>query len=157
VPLNAELHCQFATDGRKLLTIDGKGTMRLWELSTGQVKWQSAEIMAHRMPALSCGGLIVGSSFDARCCSGISNATPKAQSNHQAPLILSSFGTTWPATMRARLSNPYDNLCGARPGHQTVAGEVDTHKTPFRRAVAQRIKELSSPVFTERDRASREL
>lgn len=63
---DTSISCEFSSDGRKLLTVDGAGTIRVWEVLTGQVirtfAGHNGPTTAHFSPDDHS---IVGASYDA--------------------------------------------------------------------------------------------
>ena len=156
---SAEVHCQFTPDGRKLLAIDGKGTMRLWELSSGQILWKSPE--NHGAPRFSIspdGGVVASSSFDAPVLLWDLYGNAKGSVKPSGTVDLEQLWVDLASVDAGKAFKSIRQLCAVPDQAIKLLREKLTATKPRAEgAVAQWIKELSSPDFAMRERASREL
>jgi len=156
---NAEIRSQFTPDGRKLLTIDGKGAIRLWELSSGQVLWKSAE--NHGNPRFSIspdGCVIASSSYGAPVLLWDLYGNAKGSVKPSGTVDLEQLWADLAGDDAGKAFKSIRQLCAVpEQAIKLLRGKITPAKPRAEGAIIQWIKELDSPIFAERERASKEL
>lgn len=147
------INCQFSADGRKLLTVDGSGTIRVWECVTGQLirtfSGHNGPTNAHFSPDSR---LIAGASFDAPVfvwdLYGL-----KAPPVFNADRTWTDLADASPATAFRAVRE----LCAVPKEAIALLKEKLPPESLDAKVVEALVKDLSSEQFADRERATTEL
>ncbi len=145
--------CEFSADGRKLLTVDGAGTIRVWEFATGQVirtfSGHKGPTTAHFAPDARA---IVGASYEAPVfvwdVYGLGAPTSFNADRVWTDLADASSTTAFRA-VRELCASPKEAIALLKLKLEPES--IDP------KAIAGWVKDLSSEQFADRERATAEL
>ncbi len=147
------ISCEFSADGRKLLTVDGAGTIRVWEFASGQVirtfSGHKGPTTAHFAPDARA---VVGASYEAPVfvwdVYGLGAPTSFNADRVWTDLADASSTTAFRA-VRELCASPKEAIALLK---QKLEPESIDPK-----AIAGWVKDLSSEQFADRERATAEL
>ena len=145
--------CEFSADGRKLLTVDGAGTIRVWEFATGQV---IRTFSGHKGPT------IAHFAPDARAIVGASYEAPVFVWDVYGPGAPTSFNTdrVWTDLADASPATAFRavrELCASPKEAIALLKQKLEPESIDPKAIAGWVKDLSSEQFADRERATAEL
>ncbi|AMV23742.1 ECF RNA polymerase sigma factor SigM [Gemmata sp. SH-PL17] len=147
------ISCEFSADGRKLLTVDGAGTIRVWEFATGQVirtfSGHKGPTVAHFAPDARA---IVGASYEAPVfvwdVYGLG-----APTSFNADRVWTDLADASPATAFRAVRE----LCASPKEAIALLKQKLEPESIDPKAIVGWVKDLSSEQFADRERATAEL